>query len=41
LDRFIYITGLESSIGQPTKYYQATSAHTPSFVCLSSTVYDL
>jgi len=27
---------LERSIGQPTKYYQPTSVHTPSFVCGSS-----
>jgi len=30
---FFLITELERSIGQPTKYYQPTSVHTPSFVC--------
>ena len=35
---FFLITELKRSIGQPTKYYQPTSIHTPSFVCLSLTV---
>ena len=38
---FFLITELEWSVGLPTKYYQPTSVHTSSFVCLSSTVYEL
>jgi hypothetical protein len=40
-DFFFVITGLERSIGQPAKYFHLTSVHTPSLVCLFSSVYEL
>ena len=38
---FFKIIELEPYISQPTKFYQPTFIHTPNFVCLSSTVYEL